>query len=268
MSVERLREIMSALRDPASGCPWDLKQDFASIASYTLEEAYEVIEAIAREEFAELKDELGDLLFQVVFHSQMASEKGLFDLDDVVAGICEKMVRRHPHVFERQDKGESEKGKGKGAQADEAQIKKFWEEEKSRERAGKEKHGVLEGVALALPALKRAQKLQKRAAGVGFDWPDYRGAVEKVKEELTELVDAVEADGAVSEELGDLLFSCVNLARRLEVDAEGCLLAANRKFESRFQALEASLAAQNLRPEHCDLRQLDRVWDSVKQQSG
>lgn len=280
MSIERLREIMAALRDPASGCPWDLRQDFSSIADYTLEEAYEVIEAIAREDYAELKDELGDLLFQVVFHSQMAAEKAYFDLDDVVEAICEKMVRRHPHVFQEQiqdtrDKIQEEQEQdpiGKGADADEAAIKRFWEEEKARERAEKAEHGVLDGVTRALPALKRAQKLQKRAARVGFDWPDYRGAAEKIEEELAELAEAVEGNGAghasVSEEMGDLLFSCVNLARRLNVDAEACLLAANRKFESRFRALEAALAGQGLSPEQCDPQRLDATWEQVKRDSG
>lgn len=265
MSVQRLLEIMAALRDPESGCPWDRRQDFSSIAGYTLEEAYEVIDSIAREDYDELKDELGDLLFQVVFHSQMASERGYFDFNDVAEAICEKMVRRHPHVFENQVQGT--RGKVQGAESDEASIKQFWEAEKARERADKEQQGVLDGVARALPALKRAQKLQKRAAGVGFDWPGVEGAVEKIHEELEELERAGGDRAARAEELGDLLFSCVNLARHLGVDAEDCLLAANHKFETRFRALEAELERRGRRPEECDLEELDALWDEVKRGS-
>lgn len=256
MSVERLREIMSRLRDPDGGCPWDLQQDFSSIAVYTLEEAYEVIDAIAREDYLELADELGDLLLQVVFHAQMAEEQSLFSFDEVAERICEKMVRRHPHVFANEQQQKSS----------EQQIKKVWEEEKRKERAEKQQHGLLDNVAHALPALKRAQKLQKRAANVGFDWPELAPVFAKLHEEINELQQAQSTDDndAISEELGDLLFSCVNLARHFRVDAETALMAANRKFERRFRFIEKQLQQQQRKVEQCTLQELDQLWELAK----
>lgn len=257
--VRRLLEIMASLRDPDTGCSWDLLQNFDTIAPYTLEEAYEVCDAITRRDYNELKEELGDLLLQVVFHSQMASEAGYFKFEDVVRAINEKMVRRHPHVFKR-DSGQA----GKAANA--ASIKQFWEEEKARERAGKETHGLLDGVAQALPALKRAQKLQKRATRAGFDWPAITGVIEKVHEELEELQQAIKQkdQAALHEELGDLLFTCVNLARHSQVDAEDCLRDANRKFENRFARMETRIRDQGKRLEDCTLSELDALWNAAK----
>ena len=229
-SIEKLLDIMAALRDPQDGCPWDLQQDFSSIAPYTIEEAYEVADAIARGDLAALEDELGDLLFQVVFHARMAEEQGAFGFEDVARGIADKMLRRHPHVFGSAE--ERAAGPEKGA----------WERIKSAERrTSGVTPGVLDGIPLSLPALKRAQKLGKRAATVGFDWRDPAGVRNKVDEELDELDAALDAGdaAAVREELGDLLFSIANLARHLGVDAEDALAAANRKFERRFRAMEA-----------------------------
>ncbi len=229
-SIEKLLDIMAALRDPQDGCPWDLQQDFSSIAPYTIEEAYEVADAIARGDLAALEDELGDLLFQVVFHARMAEEQGAFGFEDVARGIADKMLRRHPHVFGSAE--ERAAGPEKGA----------WERIKADERrTSGVTPGVLDGIPLALPALKRAQKLGKRAATVGFDWRDPAGVRNKVNEELDELDAARDAGdaAAVREELGDLLFSVANLARHLGVDPEDALAAANRKFEGRFRAMEA-----------------------------
>jgi ATP diphosphatase len=218
--IERLRDIMARLRDPETGCPWDVRQDFRTIAPYTIEEAYEVADAIERDDMAALRDELGDLQLQVVFHARMAEEKGLFDLQDVLAGIGEKMIRRHPHVF-----GE---GPGPG-----------WEEIKAAERAGRSDDGsALAGVAAALPALLRAEKLQKRAARTGFDWPDAEGARDKVIEEIAE-VGAATDDAHRVEEIGDLLFAVVNWSRKLGIDPEAALRQANAKFERRFRTIEA-----------------------------
>ncbi len=211
--------IMARLRDPQRGCAWDVAQDFASIAPYTIEEAYEVADAIARGDMDDLRDELGDLLLQVVFHSRMAEEAGAFDLGAVIAGICDKMIRRHPHVF-----GEGNETPG-------------WESIKAAERAEGGAKRALDGVAIALPALLRAQKLQKRAARTGFDWPDTTGVLAKVHEELAEL-DAAASDSERTEEGGDLLFAVVNLLRHQGVDAEDALRAANAKFERRFAAME------------------------------
>ena len=209
-SINKLLEVMANLRDPKTGCPWDLEQDFASIAPFTVEEAYEVADAIAREDFEALRDELGDLLFQVVFHAQMASEAGLFDFDDVAGTISDKMLRRHPHVFGSEDE------RAAGAQAG------SWERIKAEERAARSDDSALAEIAKALPALKRAQKLGNRASSVGFDWPDASGARTKIGEEMSEL-SAAECSGRpsdIEEELGDLLFAVVNLARHLDVDAE------------------------------------------------
>ncbi len=239
----RLAQIMRRLRDPEHGCPWDRAQDFASIAPYTIEEAHEVAEAIARGDMAELRDELGDLLLQVVFHAQMAAEAGAFDLADVAATICAKMERRHPHVFG-------------AARADTpGEVSAQWEAIKAVETP---RASVLDGIALGLPALMRADKLQRRAARTGFDWPDASGPRAKVAEELAEL-DAATSDEARTEELGDLLFAVVNLARHLRIDAEAALRAANRKFEARFRAIEAHPGFAELSPEA-----QDALWRSVK----
>nr|WP_279338717.1 nucleoside triphosphate pyrophosphohydrolase [Sphingomonas sp. BGYR3] len=219
--------IMARLRDPEHGCEWDLAQDFASIAPYTIEEAYEVADACERGDMADLKDELGDLLLQVVFHSRMAEEAGHFALPDVVAGISDKMERRHPHIFGNDQRG--------GHQ--------FWEQIKAEERGAKGADGALDGVAIGLPALLRAEKLQKRAARTGFDWPDADGPRAKVIEEIAE-VDAAATPDAVAEEIGDLLFAVVNWARHRGVDPEAALRAANAKFEGRFRQMEAMAGPQ------------------------
>ena len=226
LDITPLTDIMARLRDRDTGCPWDIEQNFASIAPYTIEEAYEVADAIERNDLDALKDELGDLLLQVVFHSQMASELGVFDIQDVVNGICDKMVRRHPHVFA-------------GAAANSHEVPDNWEAIKADERSGDEDNSALAGVALALPALLRAQKIQKRAARTGFDWPDQSGAREKIIEELEEVKEATSI-AHVTEEIGDLLFAVVNFARFHKVDAEFALKQASAKFERRFRDMEMS----------------------------
>jgi ATP diphosphatase len=254
-SIEKLLEIMAKLRDPENGCPWDQQQDFSTIAPYTVEEAYEVADAIARQDFAALKDELGDLLFQVAFHARMAEEQGSFDFEAVAAGICDKMIRRHPHVFGSVE--ERRKGPEKGA----------WHKIKAAERAGKDvDSSALDGVAQALPALKRAEKLGKRAAAVGFDWPDPAGPRDKIDEELAELALAREAGDRAhtAEELGDLLFAVVNLARHLKIDPEDALVAANRKFEQRFRAMEKELTASGTNLSDLDIDTLEAHWQRNK----
>ena len=255
-SIEKLLEIMAALRNPEGGCPWDREQDFASIAPYTVEEAYEVADAIAREDLPGLRDELGDLLFQVVFHSRMAEEAGAFDFEDVARTICDKMLRRHPHVFG------SDEERRRGA------VEGSWEKIKAGERADGAAGGtsVLDGVAVALPALKRAQKLGKRAASVGFDWEHEGGVREKIAEELAELAEARDAGdrAAVAEELGDLLFAVVNLARHLKVDPEQALADANRKFEGRFRRLESALRERGQSAADLDLDTLEAYWQQAK----
>lgn len=226
-AIGRLAGIMARLRDPETGCPWDVEQDFASIAPYTIEEAHEVADAIARDDMADLAGELGDLQLQVVFHARIAEEAGHFDLARVIHGIADKMEHRHPHVF-----GDTERADGTAAQVS-------WETIKAAERAKRAQGGALDGVALGLPALMRAEKLQKRAARVGFDWPDAEGPRAKVLEELDEIATAPDA-AARLEEFGDLLFAVVNWGRHLGIDAEGALRAANAKFERRFRAMEAS----------------------------
>ena len=224
--ITPLTDIMVRLRDRDTGCPWDIEQNFATIAPYTIEEAYEVADAIERNDLVSLKDELGDLLLQVVFHCQMASELGAFNLQDVVRGICDKMVRRHPHVF-----GD--------ARATRHEVPDNWEAIKAAERSGDEDNSALAGVAIALPALLRAQKIQKRAARTGFDWPDQSGARDKIIEELEEVSEANSAEH-VAEEIGDLLFAVVNFARFHKVDAEDALTQASAKFERRFRDMEMS----------------------------
>ncbi len=253
--MERLRTVMARLRDPRTGCPWDVEQGFSSIAPYTIEEAYEVADAIDRGSMEDLKGELGDLLFQSVFHARMAEEYGAFDLEDVIVSVTDKMIARHPHVF-----GEQSRDKSAEEQA------RDWEAEKARERAGRAETGALDGVALALPALLRAQKLQKRAARVGFDWPEAGQVVDKIAEEARELVEARDTLSAdkVAEELGDLLFVTVNIARHLGVDAESALRGANAKFSRRFTHVERALADDGRRPEDSDLAEMDALWDLAK----
>ncbi len=253
--MDRLREIMRRLRDPATGCPWDVEQDFASIAPYTLEEAHEVADAIARQAWDELPGELGDLLLQVVFHSQMAEEAGLFGFDDVARAISDKMLARHPHVF-----GDESRDKTPEQQTLD------WERIKAAERGAKAEARVLDGVALGLPALTRAVKLQKRAARVGFDWPSTDEVVAKIAEEAAELVEARERLTAteVEEEFGDLLFVMANLARHLKVDPEAALRAANAKFARRFGRIEDWLAQAGKTPEQSDLAEMDALWNRAK----
>jgi MazG family protein len=255
MAIDRLLEIMARLRDPARGCPWDRQQDFRSIAPHTLEEAYEVADAIERGDLDALRDELGDLLFQVVFHSQLAHERGAFAFDDVVAAICDKLTRRHPHVF------------GDAVVADAGEQSRIWERLKSEERAAKgHDGGALADVPLALPALSRARKLGKRAADAGFDWPDAAGPRAKIDEELAELDRAGTGGDAaqLESELGDLLFSVVNLARHLDVDPETALRRANGRFASRYRHVERALAARGLEPHTAGPELLDRLWAAAK----
>ncbi len=246
---------MAKLRDPETGCPWDQQQDFSSIAPYTVEEAYEVADAIARKDLDGLRDELGDLLFQVAFHARMAEEQGAFGFEDVAAGICDKMIRRHPHVFGSAE--ERAKGPEQGA----------WHRLKAAERSAGDAHAsALDGVAQALPALRRAEKLGKRAAAVGFDWPDAIGPRDKIDEELGELAAACEAGDADNsvEELGDLLFAVVNLARHLKIDPEQALVAANRKFEQRFCAMEQAITSSGQAVQDLDIDTLESHWETVK----
>lgn len=255
--IGRLLAIMEQLRNPDGGCPWDLEQDFASIAPYTIEEAYEVADAIDRGNLADLKGELGDLLLQVVFHAQMASEQDAFNFGDVVAAISDKMVRRHPHVF------------GEAAIGSAAEQRAAWDRHKAGEREAAGDSSVLAGVEHAVPALTRARKLGRRAAGVGFDWPDIDGVIAKVREELDELLAAHDSRNhdAIEDEMGDLLFAAANLARRLEVDPEESLRRASRKFEQRFRALEAEVLAGGRPWAAYSVAELEAIWDRVKQRA-
>jgi ATP diphosphatase len=252
--TDRLLAIMAALRTPGSGCPWDLEQTFSTIAPYTLEEAYEVADAIARGDIAGLKNELGDLLLQVVYHARMAEEAGHFTYADVARGIADKMVRRHPNVF------------GDAAVADAVAQSQAWESAKAAERAAGGETGVLAGVALALPALTRAAKLTKRAARVGFDWPDAAAVLDKLDEEIAELRAELPAGDAhrIEDEIGDLLFVLANLARKLEVDPEAALRRANLKFARRFAAIEAALAGQGRTPAQASLAEMETLWQAAK----
>ncbi|MBC2835383.1 nucleoside triphosphate pyrophosphohydrolase [Paragemmobacter straminiformis] len=253
--MARLREIMRRLRDPVAGCPWDIAQDFDTIAPYTLEEAHEVADAITRRAWDELPGELGDLLLQVVYHAQMAEEAGLFGFDDVARAISGKMLARHPHVF-----GDESRDKSPEQQTAD------WERIKAAERGAKDGARVLDGVALGLPALTRAVKLQKRAARVGFDWPSTDEVVAKIAEEAAELVEARDSltEAEVEEEFGDLLFVMANLARHLKVDPEAALRAANAKFTRRFGRIEDWLAEAGKTPEQSDLAEMDALWNRAK----
>lgn len=253
--MPRLLEIMRRLRDPDTGCPWDIEQTFASIAPYTIEEAYEVADAIERQDWPALEGELGDLLLQTVYHAQIGAEAGHFTFDSVVRAIADKMIDRHPHVFGDADRNKSA-----------AQQTIDWEAQKAAERAAKAQAGVLDDVALSLPALLRAVKLQKRAARVGFDWPSTDQVLDKIVEEARELVEARNSltPAETFEEFGDLLFVIANLARHLHIDPEAALRAANAKFTRRFRQIEADLKAAGKRPEDSDLAEMDALWDAAK----
>lgn len=265
--IARLIEIMAALRTPGTGCPWDLEQDFASIAPYTIEEAYEVADAIARGDKLDLKDELGDLLLQVVFHARMAEEEGSFAFPDVVEAITSKLIRRHPHVF------------GDARDLSPAEVKALWHRIKAEEKADKaaahaaaglppkeENRSVLAGVAHGLPALSRAWKLQARASTVGFDWNDARLVLDKIREETQEIEEALAGGdkAAIHEEIGDLLFVIANLARHVDAEPEGCLAAANAKFERRFKGIEAALEAEGRTAKEASLDEMEALWQAVK----
>ncbi|GGF83384.1 nucleoside triphosphate pyrophosphohydrolase [Azorhizobium oxalatiphilum] len=264
--LARLVEIMAALRTPETGCPWDLEQDFSTIAPYTIEEAYEVADAIARGDLADLKDELGDLLLQVVFHARLAQEQGLFELGDVVEAITSKLVRRHPHVF------------GNARDLSPEAVKALWSEIKDAEKAERAanraaaglppetKGGALDGIPLAMTALTRAFKLQEKAGRVGFDWNDARAVLDKIREETEEVSEALDAGGlaAIQDEIGDLMFAVVNLARHAGVDPEAALRGTNEKFARRFGFLEGVLAARGMKPQDATLDEMEALWQQAK----
>ena len=255
--TQRLMEIMAQLRDPDKGCPWDKQQTFKTIAPYTVEEAYEVADAIERGDLMALKEELGDLLLQVVYHARLAEEQGRFAFEDVAAGIGDKLVARHPHVFGAADIRSAE------------QQTHDWEARKAGERAGREKEGVLDGVPMGMPALTRAEKLQKRAARVGFDRGELKPVFAKLREELRELEREIEGGGGIArleDELGDVLFAAANLARKLAVDPEQALRGTNRKFERRFRHMERRLAEKGVKPEEVSLEEMDAYWDEAKRE--
>lgn len=266
--LDDLLQLMARLRHPEHGCPWDLKQSYASIVPYTLEEAYEVADAIERGDFDHLPGELGNLLFQVVYYSQLATEEGRFGFAEVVDGITAKLIRRHPHVFPDGDLYAAPDA----ARLEEAAVKQRWEELKAEERAAKaeapEQLSLLDDVPQALPALSRAAKLQKRAAQVGFDWPEALPVLDKVREELDEVLEAMSENDpqAIAEELGDLLFAVANLARHLKVEPEAALRAANGKFERRFRFIEQALREAGRPIENCSLDELDALWGEAKKQ--
>lgn len=260
-SVEKLRWIMSKLRDPETGCPWDLKQDFTSITAHTLEEAYEVVDAIEQNDFAELNKELGDLLFQVIFYSQLGQEQQLFDFDSVVESICEKLIRRHPHVF------------SDASLTTDAQIKTNWENEKAKERQIKNQQehlSILADIPKNLPALSQAAKIQKRCSHVGFDWHNMNDVFAKIEEEVLEVKEELEANkinqAALGEELGDLMFAVVNLCRHAKQNPETLLRQANQKFTKRFHGVEAQVQKSGKDFSKHDLAQLEQYWQEVKKQ--
>jgi len=251
--MQQLLDIMQRLRDPEKGCPWDVGQNFSTIAPYTIEEAYEVADAIARGDMDDLKDELGDLLFQVVFHAQMASEQGSFGFEEVQQAICDKMLRRHPHVFEDLEIESA------------AHQTRIWEEYKAEERKQKGEHSLMDGIPVGMAELQRSVKLQKRAAKVGFDWPSVPPVMEKFDEELREMREALDADNreAMEDELGDLLFIATNLARKLKIDPAKALRLSNAKFERRFRAVELAAGGQD-GLQAMDLDAMEALWQTVK----
>lgn len=259
--IEDLRYLMRRLRDPQSGCPWDLKQNFQSLTSHTIEEAYEVVDAIEQDDMSHLSEELGDLLFQIIFYSQLAEEQSQFSFDDIISTITQKLIRRHPHVF---PEGTIESSRVSLADEEIVEIKRVWEEIKRQERTDKGVGKTLDDIPLALPALNRALKLQKRAANVGFDWSDIKPVIEKINEEVIELEVEIKRGDKVgmADELGDLLFSCVNLARHLKLDPETSLRGANQKFKRRFESME--LLAGKTKIEDHSADQLELLWGKVK----
>lgn len=259
-SIDDLLAVMKRLRDPENGCPWDLQQTFQSIVPSTLEECYELADAIEHEDYVHVREELGDVLFQVIFYSQMGAERELFRFGDVVHGLVDKLLRRHPHVFAD---GAID---GIAKPSDIEEVKQHWEAIKAQERAQKTRHGVLDDVPLAMPAIVRAQKLQKRAANVGFDWPSAEPVFGKLREEIAE-IEAALAQGTadeVEDEIGDLLFVVVNLARHLQVDAETALRRSNGKFERRFRFIEQQLSDAGKTPAQSSLLEMDTLWDAAK----
>ncbi len=262
-SLGDLITLMARLRDPDDGCPWDRKQSFATIVPSTIEEAYEVADAIEKQDWAHLKEELGDLLFQVIFYSQLGRENEYFDFYEVVDVLVAKLLRRHPHVF---PDGTLESRAGDTSQRDEAAIKANWEATKQAERAAKGSQGVLSDVPTGLPGLTRAHKLQKRAANVGFDWPDIGGVIAKLEEEIAELKESITEGepAAIEGEVGDVLFSCVNLARHLKVDSESAIRTTNRKFEQRFGYIEQNLRGKGKSVSDVNLDELESLWQAAK----
>jgi len=262
-SLEDLLRVMERLRDPETGCPWDIAQDFHSIVPSTLEECYELAQAIEQEDFPHVAEELGDVLFQVIFYTQLAREKSLFSFEDVVDTLVAKLVRRHPHVFAR---GEIEGVVNEDERSSVTEIKESWEAIKEQERNSKQQAGILADVPVALPALPRAQKLQKRAARVNFDWTDSAPVFDKIQEELTEVQQAVAENNKadIGEELGDLLFTCVNLARHLGEDAEHCLRNSSRKFEARFRTMEAIATTEGTPLDTLSGQEYEAIWERAK----
>lgn len=260
LPLQRLLSIMKTLRDPNAGCPWDKAQSFETIAPYTLEETYEVLDAIQRQDFTDLRDELGDLLFQVVFYAQMGSEQGLFDFDDICSAISDKLERRHPHIFNADDSS---------VDKDQAQVLLDWEKGKTQERADKALYSALDDIPATLPALMKAHKIQKRCANVGFDWDTLGPVLDKVYEEIDEVMfearQAVVDQEKLGEEIGDLLFATVNLSRHLGHKAESALQAANIKFERRFRQVEQIIRDSGLTMEGASLDQMEEAWQQVKQ---
>lgn len=270
-AVSRLLQVMAMLRNPEQGCPWDLQQSIASLAPYTLEEVYEVVDAIENADMRQLRDELGDLLFQIVFYAQIATEQGDFDFQDIADAITEKLVRRHPHVFPGGEFGKYVSGEVITA----SEVVANWEMIKQEERNAKLRTGdsahqtssILDDIPRAMPALERARKLQKRAANVGFDWTEVAPVLAKLKEEIAEFEFALQREGQErkTEELGDMLFAIVNIARHCQIEPEMALRGANRRFEARFRWIEQSLSAQGRQPQQVSLQELDELWEAAKQ---